>query len=73
MCKTMIGKAPIYANSKYFVGGTEWRLAEGAPQNLKDMFEEDMNADHLRKLYRLTYPEMENPYYTWEGKIVDKK
>lgn len=69
----MITMAPKYTKSRYFSPAPEWHLTDGAPQKLKDEFESDMNTDNLRKLYRQSYPKVKNPYYTWQGKIIDRK
>jgi len=31
-----------------------------------------MNCGYFPETYKREHPEMRNPYYTWEGKIIDK-
>lgn len=69
----MIGPAPEYTKSRYFISEPKWRLADGAPDKLKYEFEKDMNTKELTAVYKKSYPKMENPFYTWQGEIIDKK
>ena len=47
-------------------------LKDTASQEEKDNFEKEMN-EMLKSMAKLVFPEMESPYYTWSGKIVDRK
>ncbi len=54
--------------SDYTVEG-ECRLLPEAPDNIKERFEAFFNTSYD---FKINHPEMRNPYYTWEGKIIDK-
>lgn len=69
----MIGAAPSYTKSKYFVSEPNWHISAEASDKLKELFERDMNKPNLTKIYKQSYPNVKNPFYTWEGKIIDKK
>ncbi len=47
-------------------------LTPDATDYAKEQFELHMNCGFAPDTYKMQYPEMRNPYYTWEGKIVDK-
>ncbi len=68
----MIGPAPEFTGSKFFVVDPEWHLKEGASDKDKKDLEEFMNGGDYPKLWKHKYPEMKRPYYTWSGKVVDK-
>ena len=63
---------PKYVTSKYFVGGSEYRLLPGASDELKAEFEKEVNSGGMAEDIREDYPDMKNPWYTWEGKVIDK-
>lgn len=66
----MIGEAPSFVKSEYFKSEPRWMLDENASQELKDEFEAYMNTE--AEMLKKSYPDMTRPFYTWEGKIVDK-
>ena len=50
------------------------KLSSDAPQELKDQFEKyynDPETEDFPSYLRRIHPEIKNPYYTWDGKIVD--
>ena len=69
----MIGEAPKYTMSRFFMSEPTWHLLKEAPKELKIQFELDMNEPQLTELYKKNYPRMNNPFYKWTGKIVDRK
>ena len=46
-------------------------LDESAPDDVKMQYERYVNI-RLKSLARYFVPTMESPYYTWEGKIVER-
>lgn len=67
-----IGPAPKFVESKYFVAEPEWHLLPEATDKMKKKFEEYMNRPGPAEVYKRSYSDMKNPWYTWEGKIEDK-
>ena len=67
----MIGPAPEFTDSEYFVVKPEWHLKEGASDADKKALEEFMNGGSYPGLWKGRYPEMKKPYYTWSGEIVE--
>ena len=65
----MIGDAPEFTKSKFFVPNPKWHLKPGASNEDKQALEEYMNPDPD---IIIDHPEMENPYYTWSGRVIDK-
>lgn len=52
-------------------GQTLWRVKQSAPDSVKRAFEKHFTDDiKFRKKY--FFPDMKDPYYTWEGKIVER-
>ena len=68
----MIGPAPEFTRSKYFVVDPDWHMEPGASDKDKKALEEFMNGGDYPKLWKVRYPEMKNPYYTWSGEVIDK-
>lgn len=68
----MIGPAPEFTDSEYFVVKPEWHMEPGASDEDKRALEKFMNGGDYPKLWKRRYPQMRNPYYTWSGEIVDK-
>jgi len=68
----MIGEAPEFTYSKYFLAEPNWRLKPGVDEKTKEEFEIHMNRKVMQRVHKREHPEMNNPYYTWEGKIIDK-
>ena len=68
----MIGPAPEFTQSKYFVKDPEWHLKEGASNEDKKALEEFMNGGSYPGLWKNRYPKMKKPYYTWSGEVIDK-
>lgn len=68
----MIGPAPKFLESKYFKESPDWHLEEGATEAEKRELEEYMNGGALTKQYKREHPEMKNPWYCWDGTIIDK-
>ena len=68
----MIGPAPKFTNSKYFVVKPEWHMKEGASAKEKKELEEFMNGGSYPGLWKHQYPEMKKPYYCWKGEVVDR-
>ena len=68
----MIGPAPEFTHSKYFVSKPEWHMLPGASDKEKKELEEFMNGGDYPKLWKGRNPQMQNPYYTWSGEVVDK-
>jgi len=65
----MTGAAPQFTKSKYFVAKPKWHMKLGASEEDKRALESYMNPDYD---VIIDHPEMENPYYTWSGKVIDK-
>lgn len=65
----MIGEAPSFWGSQYFVMKPKFRLTEDAPEEMKKEFEEFFVDWDLGQS---EHPEMETPTYIWNGTIVDK-
>ena len=71
----MILSYPGFMRTEWFNRDYEHpRLKDGAPKELKEQFENYYNdpkyenwPDYMRK----KHPEIKNPYYTWDGKVVD--
>lgn len=68
----MIGIAPEFTDSKYFVAEPEWHLKDGASSKDKADLEKFMNSGGYKRLWKDRYPKMTKPYYTWNGEVVDK-
>lgn len=68
----MIGPAPEFTNSEYFVAKPEWHMEAGASDKEKKELEEFMNGGCYPELWKERNPKMKKPYYMWSGKIVDK-
>ncbi len=68
----MIGPAPEFTDSKFFVVKPEWHMEPGASDEDKRELEKFMNGGDYPKLWKSRNPQMKKPYYTWSGKIVDK-
>lgn len=64
--------APEYTKSKYFVAEPDWHLKPEASDELKAEFEKEVNSKGMRETLEEDYPDMKHPWYTWEGKIIDK-
>lgn len=71
----MILSYPGFMQTEYFNGDYKKpKLSADAPQELKDQFEEyynDPETEDFPSYLRKVHPEIQNPYYTWDGKIVD--
>lgn len=65
----MIGPMPFFWTSKYFKKDPCYHLTADAPEEMKQEFEEYFSDWDLGKS---EHPEMKNPTYTWEGKIIDR-
>ena len=63
---------PKFSKSKFFKTEPNWHLEKGASQEDKDEFEKYMNMGENYQLI-VDYPKMKNPYYTWSGKVIDKR
>lgn len=73
----MIGSAPEFMNSKYYVpyddeNDVNNHMMPEASNDLKKAFEEYYNTPEHLSYYKEIYRDMENPYYSWEGKIIEK-
>ncbi len=73
----MIGSMPDYMKSEYYRQESENAyddsLAECAPDELKKMFEEMKNSyPSFVRIMKKAFPDIQNPYYTWDGKVVEK-
>ena len=68
----MIGAAPSFTATEYFTPNPSWRLSADAPDKYKDELESFMNDDGHLELWKALHPEIENPFYTWEGEVVEK-
>ena len=68
----MIGPAPEFTNSKYFVPKPDWHLEAGASEEDKRALEKYMNSEAFKPLWKAENPNMKNPYYTWDGKLIEK-
>lgn len=67
-----IGPAPKFTQSKYFVPEPRWHLLPEATDYMKSQFEKFMNDPNTAEVYKRSFPSMKKPWYTWEGKFVDK-
>lgn len=68
--------APEFTKSgefaKYFSMSPTWKLSDDAPDEMKSQFEDYMNDTAHKIAMRARNPEMLNPYYKWNGEVVDK-
>lgn len=64
---------PEFMKSEYFTDSPNWRMKKGAPDNLIREFEEYFNSKTAKRSWKAMHPDMQNPFYTWEGKFVDQK
>ena len=48
-----------------------WRLRPDAPDDVKRAFERRFTGE-IRGSKEFIVPDMKDPYYTWEGKIVER-
>ena len=60
-----------YKNSPFFRGYPEWRLLENAPEEMKLAFDADNNTPEWTAYLKERFPWMANPFYRWDGKLVD--
>ena len=71
----MILSYPEFMRTEYFNGDYKKpRLSEDAPDRLKEQFEKyynDPKTEDFPNYLRKIHPEIKNPYYTWDGEIVD--
>ena len=71
----MILSYPEFMRTEYFNGDYKNpAMSADAPKELKDQFEEyynDPKMEDFPSYLRKKYPDIKNPYITWEGKIVD--
>ena len=65
--------APDFFKSKYFVSKPEWHLLPEAPDSLKKEFERYYNNNFSVDDEDENGNKIENPYFTWEGKVISKK
>ena len=68
----MIGSAPQFTKSEFFSSEPSWRLKEQAPQKYKDQLEALMNDEGHHALWEALHPDMNDPYYLWNGEVVDR-
>ena len=61
---------PNFLKSKFFVAEPQWHLKSGASEEDKKELEEWMNSGNYQLI--IDNPDMDNPYYTWSGKVIDK-
>lgn len=69
----MIGPAPDFVNSKYFVSEPDWHLEDGASEKEKKDLERFMNTEEYRSVLKELHPGMKNPWYCWDGEVREKK
>ena len=74
----MIGEMPDYMQSKYYRSRREGtyggRITADAPDSLKAEFEEHMNtAPNFLYCMRNDFPDIKEPYYTWDGRVIEKR
>ena len=73
----MIGEMPEYMKSKYYKSREEGtyggRITDDAPDSLKAEFEEHMNnAPNFLYCMKNDFPDIKEPYYTWDGRVIEK-
>lgn len=70
----MIGEAPRFTRSEFFVKDPEWHLEEGATEEEKRALEKFMNREDYGypEEWKEKHPEMKHPWYCWDGVIRDK-
>ncbi len=68
----MIAPAPKFTESEYFSPEPYWRLKDGASEDDKRHLEDFMNNEGHKALWKALHPEMADPYYKWNGELVDK-
>lgn len=62
--------APDFTKSKYFVAEPDWHILPDAPDSIKRDFEDW--ANEFYEDLASDYPDIKDPYMTWEGKVVPK-
>jgi len=68
----MTVKAPEFTRSEYFKATPMWHLEEGASEDHKEALELFMNGGAYPAFWKQKYPKVENPYYQWNGEIIDR-
>ncbi len=68
----MTERDPKFTRSKYFKTKPKWHLEKEASEEDKKALEEWMNDENHYSLI-IENPSMKNPYYTWSGKVLDKR
>ena len=49
------------------------KLKSNAPDDIKEHFEKCMNLPLGKVTLKRLAPELKNPYYTWDGRIIEKE
>jgi len=68
----MVEHMPDFMKSSHFSIDPVCHLSKDAPESMKRKFEKHFNRSSMSEKYKMMYPSYKEPYYKWNGEIVER-